>query len=306
MMVAFEHGPRRRGVTLVELLVVVAVLAILLATSLAMLRPVMKDMKVREAARMVNAYLAGAQARAAALNRPVGVYIERFENKPGAAYQLFIAETPPPYAGDEVASRAVLSSGGNSATFTGQNALLTALCGSGDFIRFDYKGPYYRITGVSAGSVTFDREGYPEPAAGTVAYQILRKPVKSSVGPLDIPEPLAIDIANSGIGMDGKFSATGPGPIILSFAPNGAVHRVYEGTGAGNYTVTSPDGAVHLLIGWADKVGAGTENLEDGGSRWVSVGHITGRITTTENAVATTVRDARKFAAEAQGMGGGT
>ena len=43
---------RPRGVTLIELLIVVGILTMLLGISLAMLRPVMKDMKVREAARM--------------------------------------------------------------------------------------------------------------------------------------------------------------------------------------------------------------------------------------------------------------
>jgi len=304
MMVSLEDGRRRPGVTLVELLVVVAVLAILLGAALTMLRPVMKDMKVREAARMINAYLACAQARAAALNRPVGVYIERFENKPGASYQLFMAETPPPYAGDAVDSRAILS-GNNTATFSGQNALLTALCSSGDFIRFDFRGPSYRITSLSGGSVQFDLDDYPPPPKGTVAYQIFRKPVKSSVGPLDIPEPLAIDIGYSGIGRNGEFSPSDSQPIIIAFAPNGSIDRVYGKDKAGGVLEREgPMGAVHLLIGWADKIG--TENLGDGGNRWVSIGHTTGRITTTENVEgASTPTQARELAADAQGMGAG-
>jgi prepilin-type N-terminal cleavage/methylation domain-containing protein len=293
----------RRAVTLVELLIVVAVLAILLGAALTMLRPVMKDMKVREAARMVNAYLAGAQARAAELNRPVGVYIERFENKPGASFQLFMADSPPPYAGDSVTSRARLPGDANSATFVGENALLATLCSSGDYIRFDYKGPYYLLTSVSGGSATFDLGGYPAPPKGEVPYQIRRKPVKSSVSPLDIPEPLAIDIALSGIGLDGQFSATADGPIIISFAPGGGIHAVYTADSA---PPTRPTGAIHLLVGWADKVGQGNENLEDMGTRWISVGHVTGRITTSENAGGASVREARAFAADAQGMGGGT
>ena len=48
MIVALEIGRRRRGLTLVELLVVVAVLALLLGAVLTMVRPVMKEMKVRD------------------------------------------------------------------------------------------------------------------------------------------------------------------------------------------------------------------------------------------------------------------
>ena len=87
---------------------------------------------------------------------------------------------------------------------------------------------------------------------------------------------------------------------------HGSIDRVYGRDNAGaELEREGPTGAVHLLIGWADKVGQGTENLEDGGARWVSIGHVTGRITTTENAEATTVSQARQLAVDAQGMGAG-
>ena len=58
---------RRRAMTLIELLVVVAALLILTAISTAMMQPVLKSRKIREAARQLNAYIAGSVARAAAL-----------------------------------------------------------------------------------------------------------------------------------------------------------------------------------------------------------------------------------------------
>jgi type II secretory pathway pseudopilin PulG len=346
-------------VTLIELLVVVAVLAILLAASLTMLRPVMKDMKVREASRMLNAYLAGVQARAVELGRPVAVYLEvrRYPSAANstmaAAYQMFYAESPPPYAGDMEESRIIIQGGAtisgthgpvSLAYFDGDHmetpnnefddpessAALPRLCERGDLIRFDFKGPWYEIKDFNQEptkpGVIFSTRHYAPPPAGTVPYQILRKPRKSMVAPMDMPTPMIVDVGASGIGLDDAFyqnqqvTTEQTVPLIISFSPEGGIDRVYMGfkntaTNQLNYHVTRPAGAVHLLIGWVDKLGdlngdTIPDNLVDGGNRWVSIGHVTGRITTSENAGVDGVAGgnpyakARSFAKDAQGMGG--
>jgi prepilin-type N-terminal cleavage/methylation domain-containing protein len=312
------------GVTLIELLIVVAVLAILLGTVLTMMRPVMKEMRVREAARLLNAFLAGAQARAAELGRPVAVYIEPYDRDQNrrVAFQVFHAESPPPYAGDTTAAVATIGDNATSASLSGASLLTALNVGEGDLIRFDYKGHFYEITTASVGSVTFKTDSTkgiesPPPTGSTgVPYQIFRKPIKTVSSPLDIPEPLAIDIKNSGMGLSEQFDIGQGDPIIISFAPSGGIHRVYGQVEESDQQAHKPTDAVHLLIGWADKAPGPPDtvesNLDDGSTRWVSVGHVTGRITTTENKAGdnapltpTTISEAREWAAEAQGMGSG-
>ncbi|MFP6621696.1 MAG: prepilin-type N-terminal cleavage/methylation domain-containing protein, partial [Pirellulaceae bacterium] len=112
-------APRHRvGFTLIELLAVLAVMAILLSVAIPVIRPALKDRKLREASRLLNAYVAGVQARAAELGRPVGVILVRGSSANARDYyqctEIFTAEVPAPYAGDMVDSRArVTTSGGN-------------------------------------------------------------------------------------------------------------------------------------------------------------------------------------------------
>ncbi|MDP6442477.1 MAG: type II secretion system protein [Pirellulaceae bacterium] len=108
---------RRRnfGMTLVELLVVIGIGVILLAIVAPVFRNNVGEQKVRETTRMVQAYVAKAQATAAQTRRPVGVWLERLSNDvtvnaPGTltCVQMFIAETPPPYTGDLIDSTCML------------------------------------------------------------------------------------------------------------------------------------------------------------------------------------------------------
>jgi hypothetical protein len=184
----------------------------------------------------------------------------------------------------------------------------------GGFIRFNFRGPFYEITKLNGKTVTFkssktsglsatDPARFSEPPApGSTPYQIFPKPIKTAASPLDIPEPLAIDIKSSGIGKDDYFALSGtagnkpPKPLIISFDPSGAVYRVYCDLGSGD-KVLQPEGAVHLLVGWNDKLGS--ENRADFTTRWVSIGHTTGRIIVADNAGGT---NPREFAEKGLGL----
>jgi type II secretory pathway pseudopilin PulG len=352
-------------VTLIELLVVVAVLAILLAMSLTMVRPVMKDMKVREASRMLNAYLAGIQARAVELDRPVAAYIEvrREQSATGtptnAAFQVFHAESPPPYAGDMADARIIIPfpselnpneivlgvglarfdvTRGDTPDFEFDDPLasgaLMKLCEPGDLIQFGFKGPWYEIKEIAADPnnpfyvsvIKFNTLNHGNPPPGTVPYQIRRKPRKSLAAPLDLPAPMVVDVGVSGIGPNTAFYQNQPVttphtvPLIISFSPQGGIDMVYVGrqnttTGARTYDLVRPSSAVHLLVGWVDKMSdidgdGAVDNLTDSGNRWVSIGNLTGRITTSKNAGIDGQGDspyakARYYAKDAQGVGVG-
>jgi prepilin-type N-terminal cleavage/methylation domain-containing protein len=95
----------RRGVTLVEMLIVISIMAILTVAALKLMQPV-EDRRVREAARAVNVYISSARNRAMEIGRPCGVIFRRANgtNFPTASMVLDQCEVPPPYAGDETNS----------------------------------------------------------------------------------------------------------------------------------------------------------------------------------------------------------
>ncbi len=104
-------APRRqaaRGITLLELLVVMMILLMVTAAAIPIVAPALQNRQMREATRMVTAYFGAAKARAVQTGRPVGVVIQRFEDN-AFALQIAQVEVPPPYSGDVVNSRLLLA-----------------------------------------------------------------------------------------------------------------------------------------------------------------------------------------------------
>jgi len=317
---------RRRGMTLIELMVVIAVVVIALGMMATMMRPMMEETKIREASRLVNVFIGGAQARAVQLNRPVGVLLERLVKPPdprtNACVQLYIAETPPVYGGDTLLADAR----GVTATQAGLygSDLAAKLVEPGDLIKFDFKGDKYRIHAVSPGAagspttVQFSRlrgdesvstdlkpapqateESYTDATTGSstiagVPYQIFRRPRRSSADPLQLPATTVLDLTHSGVGDSGVFTSTGS--VIISFAADGSVEHVYEEV-SDDYKPMRPGATIHLLIGRFSQLGAA--NLADQRGRWVSVAPQSGVVTTVEN-LGGTLAAARALAIQRQ------
>lgn len=160
----------RRGVTLVELLIVVVILVMLVSVAIPLVQFNFGDKKLRESARQVNAYFALAKSLAAERNRQVGVMFERTVGNLNQVQSLYIVEVPPPYSGDMYDARAYvrrnpsLSLGtfstqwqvifdtvdittGLPATKCGMLTHSRALVAAGDtfLIRFNYKGTVYVV-----------------------------------------------------------------------------------------------------------------------------------------------------------------
>ena len=96
--------------TLVELLMVVTIMTILMAVAIPMVRPAFQNRQLREATRQINAFFAGAMARAAETGRPVGVWIEAsgVPGDPQYATRLYLAEVAPSFTGAALGSRATI------------------------------------------------------------------------------------------------------------------------------------------------------------------------------------------------------
>ncbi len=90
----------RRGVTLVELLVVIFVMLLITAITIPVIAPAMANREVREAARMVDSFINGARTRALQTQHPFGVMLERQPDNPSACTTLSYCEQPDPYVGD--------------------------------------------------------------------------------------------------------------------------------------------------------------------------------------------------------------
>src|SRR5437016_5370562 len=69
--------PPRPAMTLIELLIVIVIITTLVSAAIPLMAPTNDDRRLREASRAVNSFLAAAQARAIAIQRPVGVGIKR-------------------------------------------------------------------------------------------------------------------------------------------------------------------------------------------------------------------------------------
>lgn len=104
----------RRGMTLIELLIVCFIIVLFVAVAAPLLRPNTADIKVREASRQVNAFFAQAKAYAAQRQKNVAVVFDRRTAITEAARdsnivtRLYLAESPPTYAGDTLGATVAL------------------------------------------------------------------------------------------------------------------------------------------------------------------------------------------------------
>src|SRR6476620_1398908 len=73
----FDPCPPRRGMTLIELLIVIVIFTTIVAAAIPLMSPSNNDRQLREAARGLNTFISGAQARGISPNRRYGIGIKR-------------------------------------------------------------------------------------------------------------------------------------------------------------------------------------------------------------------------------------
>ncbi len=317
----------RPGFTLVELLVVIVIMVLLLAVAVPLMRLGLEDQEIREVTRQLNAQMALAKSMAAEKGRPVGVMFQRKAGEPEQCIEIFVVEVPPPYSGDFAVSRVLVNAAsppggiGTAGTVQFDSATcgqIASLVRDGDLIRFNYQGPYYRLTYDPAmpytAQITHPTAPAPQVGPGGVPFQILRQPTRSVAAPLELSGRTVIDLSMSGVGLAGtQFTPSSPTdvtPVIVVFNPGGQVDQVFaQGVGT---PILAP---AYFLIGSNEKVGGA--NLADQANRWVAVGQRTGLVTSAENKdVSITgyvppgpvppaaVAEAREIASRGQAMGG--
>ncbi len=281
----------RRGLTLIELLIVIGVLVALVAVAAPNLRPAVESRRMREAARQVSTYFSSARSRAIELNRPCGVMIERFAGDPRVGMVLHQVETPPPYAGESLGAVCSVRLTGYSALNQATVAVQFApsiglnLVYPGDLIQFNGQGPYFTITGVdgsggaSLTAVLDLSTGLWVPWSNTpslpMPYKILRQPQKSAAAPLQIPAPVVIDFEASGNELPAySFAPSGSGdtsPVYVIFGANGGLERYYV-HGAARPGIMP----AYFLLGRRDRVPAaqaegGVANFQDFENFWIGI-----------------------------------
>ncbi len=317
----FRRGASRRGITLMELLVVVGILLILVVLSARQVIPAMKQSRVRETARTMNIYLSGARNRAMATGRPCGVVFQRDGNLMEVATVFHQAEVPPSYSGDAVGTAVTMTTTGvgtASANVTG--AFDASLVRQGDLMRINYQGYWYTITNVSGSSLTLTTDlgtggRLPWPTSGQslpLPFEILRQPVASAAGEFEAAKTTVVDLAFSGTETNPSlFAAGGSAPVTVMFSPNGSVQRVYVGN-----THFIPTESIYFLVGRREQALSPLEpglyrNWQDTRSLWVAISPQTGLVTSAEVSggtgaagVPADVIMSRQLAREAQTTGG--
>jgi len=291
----------RRGVTLVELLVVISILLVLTAVAVPMMQPSLEGRRTREAARAIHVYFTSARIRAMETGRPVGVMFERLPEQAEACRVLRQAEVPPPYAGDFANSRIVIGSPNlqaMSATVSfsnGEDPVGLGLVRPGDLLRLNYQGHFWRIETISGGAWTFSSETAAFPPGFdssvtmlTLPFQIFRQPVPSAAAPMQLPAGAVVDLVASGTDTAQPnlppAGAADRTPVVVMFSPTGSVDRVYYG-GLG-FRVTEPIfllvgkwGRMPLAVGGGASAEDGLLNWQDATNLWVALTPQTGLVT---------------------------
>ena len=107
---------RARGVTLLELLVVMLIVLVVSAMTMTVTAPALQSRKIREAARTVEVIINKARNRALQTGRPAGIWIDRMPNLAEGAVSISLAEVPEAFTGDFTGSTVTIEMQGYGTT----------------------------------------------------------------------------------------------------------------------------------------------------------------------------------------------
>lgn len=261
---------RRAGMTLVELLVVVAILGLLAVAVLPVFSGSAEPRRTREATRIITSFVAKAQAHAIGRNEWAGFWLATPATNGSApfAIDLFTASVPAAYRGDTLEATVTVASGSTAPELSSMSVSGTL----GDLIRFDGKPPWYEmVTGTTfrlrsnAGQTALNT---PWPTSAAHTFELLRPPRRIG-SPLSLPDGRCVDLFWSGHGGTSSYTPLNapPGGIAAVFDATGRLRQLF-----GNGTRIDVDGPLFLLVGRTDRAGQSMATLAPGddslGANW--------------------------------------
>lgn len=259
----------RRGMTLVELLVVVAILGLLSATVLPNLSGVTAARNYREAARSASTFIARCQSRAIGANEPRGVMLQPLSSNTATSIDLSFADTPETYSGETATSAATvqqvsgsLSSGTLGVTFdslTQARLGVPGFCTAGDTIQFGGVGPKYKFIPPSTVTMWFEDNQNTRntswPRATGLPFRIWRQPTRGTGGSLQLQRGASIDLGWCCLGTR-PFST-----FMTTLSQDNTITILFDSAGKPSEIVhsggvrTSVGSPIFLLIGQAELAG---------------------------------------------------
>lgn len=308
-------GNRRSGVTLIEMLVVVAIMMFMLTIAAPMFQPDQDGAVARDTARSLNAYIQEARAKAMATGRPCGVAFIPFENYKSACVVAQQVECQPLYTGESYQSTVTVSGDWDNpklnfndpappALWTTNDGNMIRLGGRGVWYYYDKDGKYNKKK--KKGWVLQDGDANRPDADfrpwtngnWTTTYEIQAAPIAQaknylqSVGmaePLKVIRGSAIDLYYSKM-ENAELKNNAATPTIIMFNPTGEMGTCYKPGGRGGGTsVFTPSEKIYILCGQWDRAlqgftpEDGKRNNQTFDSYWIVIDPSTGISTIEQN-----------------------
>ena len=270
--------------TLVELLVVVAILGLLSVVVLPNLSNPGDARKAREAARAVSGFIANVQSRSIGTRGGAGLWIEPLQNpipdsagtQHVVAIDLFAAQIPEPYAGEALNSTVTVVPNGSSAALSFQNGFILppALQSSLNMaIRFANTPALFRLNSTSGNwNATMDASRNQTPSStpwpiadvNGVGYEVFLPATKDPAVSLTLGNGMAIDLTWTALGSLGP--PTNQDPSQLLYDPSGRPVSVVRSLGQSE-PIVDP---VCLLVAPLEMIQDGTCFTKPG-AYWVAI-----------------------------------
>lgn len=276
----------RSGMTLPELLVVVAIIGLLAVTVLPAFSTTNEARRSRTASNALSSFVAKAQARSVGRSTWAGFQVIPINASSAVADQLAVVDCPEPYRGDTSSAAVTVAFAGTSGTATPTSAadfatFSTFTITAADVIRFDGKNPGYQLTSGTAIPFCFSLRdtlatedvgqssavtAWPS-STGSHTVEIFRQPIPAGT-PFVLPEGRVIDLSHSGYGMAFQTFATSPSyvtGIVVLFDASGRPRqfRISTSNGVANTTaVLTANAPLFFLVGRPDRAGNAQTSLD--------------------------------------------
>jgi len=315
-----QHCQTQKGMTLVELLVVVAIIGLLLAVSVPLLRPALASRKTSNAAQVLAGTFQQARMKSIQEGRSYGLMLVPYDTAPAVAVQLRMQKSAPVSVNPEHIRVVVRNGTIIPCRFNAGNAEWDVLIGAhpdrvavekllvpGAMIQFNRIGRWFTIgTGFTLAE-PYDNLNLPIdpiPNAPTskdaLEYCITSGPTSTWTPQMVMPRGTIVDLAFSGgeaIDFEGNPKDDGVGippnfnpndEVIVMFSPAGHVDLLYV-----NGRPKRVNEMLYFCVGdWGRQVDAmgnslaedKKSNLEVPATYWVTIHPKTGEVRIAENA----------------------